>query len=92
MNRTEIIEKLIKKCASNAGAVEINQDIVYSGKFDFTNHDDVIEMKAVMITNTGVKFDVYHYGQKFERTTISFSGLTEETLIRILEIIEDEKR
>lgn len=92
MKKTEIISRLVKKCISNAGTIQIKHpNIFYSGKFEFTDRDDIIQMNLVMITDMGVKFDIYHLGQLFERTTIPFNSLSEETLIRLLEIVEPVK-
>jgi hypothetical protein len=93
MKKAEIISKLVEKCITNAGAIQMNIQInhpiiVYSGKFDFTDQDDIIQMELVMLTVTGAKFDIYHRKQLLERTEIPFNSLTEETLIRILEIVE----
>ena len=92
MKKTEIISSLVEKCISNAGGIQINHpNIFYSGKFEFTDRDDIIQMNLVMLTDMGVKFDIYHLGQLFERTTIPFNSLTEETLQQLLEIVEPVK-
>lgn len=95
MEKAEIINRIVTKC-NNHGAFSVeHKNICYSAKFEFSEpnipimeRDDIFELKAILLTKIGVKFEVYHYRQLFETTTIPYNHLSTETLIRFLKIVE----